>query len=147
VLAQRRASRRGHGPILAAVAAGGVIGALTRYGASLWLPHAPGAFPWATFTINVSGCLLIGVLMVLISEVWSAHPLLQPFLGTGVMGGYTTFSAYAVDARGLLGARHPGVGFVYLGGTLTCALVAVYAGVLIARWATGSRRSSDRRRR
>jgi len=134
-------------PVLAAVAAGGVIGALSRYGASVWLPHAPGAFPWATFTINVTGCLLIGVLMVLISEVWSAHPLLYPFLGTGVLGGYTTFSAYAVDVRALLGAGHPEVGFAYLGGTLAGALLAVYAGVLLARWVTGSRRSSDRRRR
>jgi len=134
-------------PILAAVAAGGAIGALTRYGVSLWLPHAPRAFPWATFTINVTGCLLIGVLMVLISEVWSAHRLLYPFLGTGVLGGYTTFSAYAVDGRVLLGAGHPEVGIVYLGGTLAGALAAVYAGVLLARWVTGSRRSNDRRRR
>lgn len=78
-------------PVLAVISAGGVTGALARYGLAEAFPHAVDRFAWATFGINVSGCLLIGVLMVLVTEVWSTRWLLRPFLGTGVLGGYTTF--------------------------------------------------------
>jgi CrcB protein len=144
---QRQASRRGQAPFLAVIAVGGALGAAARCGLAVWLPHSPSAFPWATFVTNVSGCLLIGVLMVLISEVWAAHRLLRPFLGTGVLGGYTTFSTYTVETTALLDGGHPRLGFAYLGGTLVCALAAVYVGVFLTRWATASRRSTDRRRR
>ena len=46
------------------------------------------------------GCAVIGVFMVLITDVWTAHPLVRPFFGTGVLGGFTTFSTYATDVRG-----------------------------------------------
>lgn len=145
VAAQRRGWRRGQASVLAVVAAGGALGTSARYGVSVWLSYPPGAFPWSTFTINVSGCLLIGMLMVLIGEVWSAHRLLRPFLGTGVLGGYTTFSTYTVDAHTLLDGGHARLGFAYLAATLVCALAAVYVGVFLTRWATTSRRTSDRR--
>jgi CrcB protein len=111
-------------PVVAAVSAGGVVGALARYGLGVLFPS-----PWTTFAINVSGCLLIGVLMVLIDELWPPHRLLRPFLGTGVLGGYTTFSTYAVDVT-----RGAG-GLAYLVGTLLGALAAVYAGMVVTRWA------------
>lgn len=133
---ERRASRRGQASVLAVVAVGGALGASARYGVSVWLPSPAGTFPWSTFTINVSGCLLVGVLMVLIGEVWSAHRLLRPFLGTGVLGGYTTFSTYTVDAHVLFDGGHAGLGFTYLGATLVCALAAVWVGALLTRWAT-----------
>jgi CrcB protein len=97
--------------------------------------------------INVSGCLLIGTLMVLIGEVWSAHRLLRPLVGTGVLGGFTTFSTYTVDAHVLLDGGHARLGFTYLGSTLVCALAAVYVGVVLTRWVTASRRPSNRRSR
>jgi fluoride exporter len=95
--------------------------------------------PGATFTINVTGCLLIGVLMVLIAEVWSAHRLLRPFLGTGVLGGYTTFSSSAVDVLQLAAAGAARTGLLYLTGNLACALAAVYAGMTLTRLATRTR--------
>src|SRR5437763_10088263 len=101
----RRDPATSHLPVVGVIAAGGALGALARYGVSLALPTQPGHFPWGTFAINVVGCALIGVLMVLIMEVWSAHRLLRPFLGVGVLGGFTTFSTYAVDLLGLLGPR------------------------------------------
>ena len=55
---------RGQGPVVAAVAAGGVVGSLARWGVALALPTAPGDFPWATFGVNVLGSLLMGVLVV-----------------------------------------------------------------------------------
>jgi fluoride exporter len=103
-------------------------------------PVAGRHFPWSTFWVNVSGCLLIGVLMVLIGEMWSAHRLLRPFLGTGVLGGYTTFSAYTVDALVLLGGGHARLGLIYLGVTLVFALTAVCVGVFLTRWIVTTRR-------
>jgi fluoride exporter len=125
---------------LAAVAAGGVVGALCRYGLGLAVPTAPGHFPWTTFWINVSGCGLIGILVVLVTEGWpGAHPLLRPFLATGVLGGYTTFSTYTVEVT-RLGATPTAL--VYLFGTLAAALLATYAGVLVTRLFLLRRRSA-----
>src|SRR5882757_3893750 len=64
--------------VLGAVSAGGVLGALARYGIGLAGPHSPTGIPWATFAINVSGCLLIGILMVVVVEVWPGRRLLRP---------------------------------------------------------------------
>jgi fluoride exporter len=122
-----------------AVSAGGALGAAVRYGLSVAWPHRPGTFPWATFVTNVTGCLLIGVLMVLMTEVWAAHRLLRPFLGTGVLGGYTTFSTYTVDGQQLLTVGAVGTALVYLVATVAAALAAVYAGITVTRLATGGR--------
>ncbi|MEU3852866.1 fluoride efflux transporter CrcB [Streptomyces sp. NPDC029554] len=119
--------------MLAAVVAGGVLGACARYGATLLWPTVPGAFPWTTFWINVSGSAAMGVLMVLITERTTAHPLVRPFLGTGVLGGYTTFSTYAVDARALFGDGRVVTALLYLAATLAAALFAVWAGAGLTR--------------
>ncbi|QFY10025.1 fluoride efflux transporter CrcB [Nonomuraea phyllanthi] len=134
-------------PVTAAVSAGGVLGALTRYGISTALPHAPGGFPWSTFLINVSGCLLIGVLMTLIDQVWTGRRLLRPFWGVGVLGGYTTFSTYIIDVHTAVRAGAPGVAVAYLAGTLVIALPAVWAGVAVAGKVPAiARRRNERRR-
>lgn len=136
VPAQRRELFRTHGLVLVLIAVGGGLGALARYGLATLLPTAPGRFPWATFGTNVAGCFLIGVLMVLITEVWPAHRLVRPFLGVGVLGGFTTFSTYAVETRGLLQPDTVGLAFAYLAGTLLCALLAVIAAVWLTRTVT-----------
>ncbi|OLT10761.1 chromosome condensation protein CrcB [Pseudonocardia sp. CNS-139] len=123
----------GPGPAVAVVAAGGAVGAIARYGVELALPTAPGAFPLGTFLVNVSGCLLIGVLLVVVTELRQAHPLVRPFLGTGVLGGYTTFSTYAVESQELLLGGHLAAAFGYLAATLVAALVATWAGMRLTR--------------
>jgi fluoride exporter len=127
------------GGVLAVVAAGGVLGALARYGLGVAFPGRAGGFPWATFAVNVSGCLLIGVLVVLVTEVWAAHRLLRPFLGTGLLGGYTTFSTYVVDTTRLAGAGAAGTALAYLVGTMAAALLATYLGVIGTRAMTRRR--------
>ncbi|MFJ3670804.1 fluoride efflux transporter CrcB [Streptomyces sp. NPDC090106] len=124
---------RGQLPVVAVVALGGAIGATARYALSLWWPLQPGGFPWATFWTNVVGCAVIGVFMVLITDVWVAHRLVRPFFGTGVLGGFTTFSTYAVDIRNLVDAGHPGTGLAYLAGTLFAALTAVWLAATATR--------------
>ncbi|MFC6886437.1 MULTISPECIES: fluoride efflux transporter FluC [Actinomadura] len=131
--AQRSELRRAPWAVLGAVSAGGAAGALARHGVSEAFPHAAGSFGWATFGINVSGCLLIGALMVAITEVRRAHPLVRPFLGVGVLGGFTTFSTYAVDVQRALDAGEPRTALAYLAATPLCALAAVLAGVRLTR--------------
>ncbi|HEX2314606.1 MAG TPA: fluoride efflux transporter CrcB [Thermomonospora sp.] len=123
----------GQGPVIAVVAAGGGLGAAARYGASLLWPTDPGAFPATTLAVNVVGCALIGVLMVLVTEKGTAHRLVRPFLGTGVLGGFTTFSAYAADIRHLMDDGHARTALVYLAATVVAALAAVWCATALTR--------------
>ncbi|MEV7522746.1 CrcB family protein [Streptomyces sp. NPDC091371] len=128
------------GRVLAAVAAGGAVGASARYGISLLWPAGPGDFPWATLGINAAGCALIGVLMVLISEGGrSAHPLVRPFAGVGVLGGFTTFSSYALDFSRLLDEGEAGTALAYAGLTVVAALGVVWAAAVVTRRAVRGR--------
>ncbi|MFI6350830.1 fluoride efflux transporter CrcB [Streptomyces sp. NPDC050560] len=133
VPAQRAELSRSHGAILAAIAVGGAAGSCARYGASLLWPTSATAFPWTTLGVNALGCLLIGILMVLVTEVWTAHPLVRPLLGTGVLGGFTTFSTYAGDIRRLTDVGHAGRGLVYLALTLVAALLCVWLATTVTR--------------
>ncbi|MFE9188476.1 fluoride efflux transporter FluC [Micromonospora sp. NPDC007208] len=114
--------------VLAAIAAGGVLGALARASLQHAVPHPPTGFPWATFAINTSGCLLIGVLMAVLGHLDGGHPLARPFLGVGVLGGFTTFSTYAVDVQQAFVVGAPGTALAYLAATVLGALVAVALG-------------------
>ena len=118
--------------MIAAIAAGGVLGSLARYAVS-----GLGGWPWWTLLVNASGCLLIGVLMVLVTEVWPGRPLLRPFLGVGVLGGYTTFSAYAVDVQRLLADGRSEVALAYFVLTPVLALLAVGLGTAATRAVLG----------
>ena len=125
---QRHELRRSHYGVLAVIAAGGMIGTGARYGAGLLWPTAPGSFPWTTLGINVSGCLLIGILLVALTEAWTAPAWVRPFFATGVLGGYTTFSTYCVDIERLVSGGRAGTALGYLAATVLAALAAVTAG-------------------
>jgi fluoride exporter len=130
---QRRERRRRGAQVLAVIAFGGMAGAAARHGVSLALPTAAGGLPWSTLIVNTSGCVGIGVVMVLIVEAHQAHRLVRPFLGVGVLGGYTTFSAYTMDAQVMIAAGRPGMALGYLAGTAVAALAAVQVGVVLTR--------------
>jgi fluoride exporter len=78
-------------------ALGGALGALARWGVATALPATPRGWPWATLLVNLTGCLLIGVLLAVLSSRFPTSTLLRPFLAVGILGGYTTFSTFAVD--------------------------------------------------
>ena len=137
----RRRLRR-DGPLVLAVAAGGALGALLRYEAGLIWPTAIGTFPTTTLLINLSGCLVIGAFLVVITEIWTPHPLLRPFFATGVLGGFTTFSTYSLDIVLLVEQGHPATAMLYLGVTAVGALLAVAIGMVSARALLSSRRST-----
>ena len=129
------------GPVVAAVAVGGAAGAAARYGASLLWPTPAGGFPWTILIVNAVGCAVIGVFMVVITDVRAAHRLVRPFFGTGVLGGFTTFSTYAVDIQRLVEGREVRAALAYLVLTPVVALTAVWAAVALTRRVLSWRRS------
>jgi CrcB protein len=124
---------RAHRDLLPAIAAGGALGSLARWGLAEAIPHAPDEVAWATVIENVSGTALMGLLMAFVLGPWSHTRYLRPFLAVGALGGYTTFSTYVLDARGLLASGSPLVGLGYLAGTVVAALVGVWLGVVTGR--------------
>ena len=131
--------RRGDGGLLAAVATGGVLGSLGRYAVGLALPHASGTFGWSTFLVNVTGSLAMGVLVVWVLAMAEPHPWLRPFLGVGVLGGWTTFSSYALDIHAMVQAGHGAAAAAYLLGSLVVGLVAVGLGISLGERLFGRR--------
>lgn len=127
--AQRGEGRRWD--VLLATALGGILGSEARYGLDTALPHANGTFPWSTVVVNISGCLLIGALMVLVLELDSPPRLARPFLAVGVLGGYTTYSGFAVD---VLVLRHrPLIALGYLLATVLGCAAAVWLSTTAGR--------------
>jgi CrcB protein len=132
--------------VLGVIAAGGVIGAEARYGLGLLLPHTAAGFPTATLLINAVGCGLIGVLMPVIAGFVEPHRLVRPFIGVGILGGFTTFSTYCTDTLGLVHAGRAALALLYMAITPIIALIAVWAGVVSTNLAAGafaSRRAVD----
>jgi len=129
---------RRNAEILGVIAAGGVVGAEARYGLGLLIPDAD--VPWATLLVNATGCLLIGVLMVVLLELTAPHRLLRPFLGIGVLGGFTTFSAYAAETFGLLDDGRTALALAYLVATPITALAIAWVGTALARNVISRRR-------
>jgi CrcB protein len=116
-----------------AAAAGGVLGALARFGLGQALPHSAGTWPWATLLVNLTGCLVLGLL---IPALFARHPhsaWLRPFLGTGVLGGYTTFSTFTVDAVQLTDAGAVGTAVAYVGASVIGGVLAAVAGLVLGR--------------
>ena len=149
---QRLETRPRQWDLVVATAAGGVVGAEARYGVAVLVPHGSHQFPWSTVLINASGCLLIGTLMVTLLELTSPHRLMRPFLGVGILGGYTTYSTFAVDVQRLVLAHRPVVALAYVVVTVLACAIAVWlstTATMVAGKAVISRRvrRRDLRRR
>jgi fluoride exporter len=136
LVADEHSSRAASGPgldVLLVIAVGGGLGGLARYAVQAALPTASWGFPWATFAVNVSGCLLLGMLMVFATEGRTPHRYVRPFLGVGVLGGYTTFSTYTAQSRALLAGGHAVTGLTYLVVSVLVGLLACAVGLGMAR--------------
>lgn len=105
------------------VALGAGLGASVRYLMTQALKSRTRVFPWATFIINITGALLLGFLH---SKITSSHILL--LLGTGFLGGYTTFSTFQVELVTLVNNRKRKMMLIYLLVTVTCGILAAYCG-------------------
>jgi len=117
----------------AAVAAGGALGAPARYGLTLLVRGSADRVPWATVLINVTGSFAIGFLLVLLRRRFPDRPYVRPFLVTGFLGAYTTFSTFAVETDLLLKNGHPLAALLYVAVTLVGGMAAVAAGIRLAQ--------------
>ena len=117
------------------VALGGAIGASLRHvmGLAALRAFGPG-FPSGTLIVNVLGCLAMGILAALLADKTS--PRLAPFLLTGVLGGFTTYSAFALDAVTMWQRGDTGTALTYIAATTAGSIAAVLAGMAIARAVT-----------
>lgn len=117
--------------VLAAL--GGALGALARWGVGTALPSSPGGWPWATLLVNLTGCLFIGLLLAVLLSRFPASTLLRPFLAVGVLGGFTTFSTFAVDLVLSVGAGAWLVAAGYLLASVLGGIACVVLGLTGAR--------------
>ncbi len=117
----------------AAVAGGAAIGALLRWAAGLAFNGLWAGFPLGTLLVNALGGLLIGVAMVVFAR--SPHALLRLLLVTGLLGGFTTFSAFSAESLGLLQRGDWGLALVHSAAHLLGALACTALGFALARWA------------
>jgi CrcB protein len=115
------------------VALGGGLGAAGRYGVSLAMPLKPGEWPWATFCVNVVGSLAIGVLAGWLSTRGDAGEPWRLFLGVGVLGGFTTFSAYSLETLRMVERGEWPMAIMYVLGSVLAGLAAVAIGAEVAR--------------
>jgi CrcB protein len=125
--------RRRQFDVLAAIALGGGLGSVARYLVATALPVHPGRFPWATFLINLSGSFVLGVLMVFVLEIWPPRRYVRPFVGIGILGGFTTFSTFAVEIRGLAAHGSWALADAYALNSLVGGVAAVWCGITLAR--------------
>ena len=119
--------------VLAAIAVGGAFGAPARYGVAQLIHVQPNGFPWATFWTNISGSLALGLVLALILERFPPSRYLRPFVATGFLGAYTTYSTFAVETVLLLKNGHTAAAIVYAGASLLAGFAAVWAGVWTGR--------------
>lgn len=120
-------------PRLVVIAIGGILGSLARYGIVLAVgDQDPASWPWDTLAVNIAGALLIGIIATL-TAVRAAPDWVRPFAVTGVLGGFTTFSAFALETGMLLDAGRAVLAAAYVFVTMIAGLLAVRAGIWIAR--------------
>lgn len=119
---------------LAAVAAGGAIGAVMRFLLVRWATHALPGFPWGTLLVNVAGSAAMGLAAVALMERFpGAFGRWAPFLMTGVLGGFTTFSAFSLDALYLIERGRMAAAAGYVGGSVALSILALWAGLAAGR--------------
>jgi CrcB protein len=113
---------------LAAIFAGGFLGAVARAAVAEWLPHGADQWPWATFLVNIAGALLLGYAATRLQERLPLSAYRRPFLGTGVCGGLTTFSTMQLELLRMLDDGRLGLAAAYA----AVSLAAGFAGVALA---------------
>jgi CrcB protein len=125
--------------VFLAVAAGGAIGASLRWLIVRWAGHALGlAFPYGTLIVNVLGSLVMGVAAVTMMERFpGSWGRFAPFLMTGVLGGFTTFSAFSLDALFLIERGRNLAAASYIGGSVFLSIFGLWAGLALARGVWG----------
>ncbi|HEY5109861.1 MAG TPA: fluoride efflux transporter CrcB [Acidimicrobiales bacterium] len=127
-----------HGPgPMAAIAGGGALGTLARYGVERAVAADTLGFPWATLTVNVVGSFVLGVVITLLAGRWPDDRWLRPLVAVGFCGGFTTFSTFALEIDQRARHGHAGAAAAYLVASLVAGLGAALVGSALARGRTG----------
>lgn len=116
------------------VATGGALGSVLRYATGLAATRLLGAgFPWGTLTVNVTGSFVIGLFVELIARRFDASEPLRLLLVTGFLGGFTTFSAFSLDAAALIERGQFFLSAIYVLASVCLSLIAVFGGLALVR--------------
>ena len=118
---------------LFAVGVGGGLGALARYYIAGWVQPAGATFNWGIFVVNITGGLLMGLIVEASALKLNLSPDLRAFLTVGILGGYTTFSTFSLDSALLLQRGEYGQAALYVIGSVVLSILALFAGLWIAR--------------
>jgi CrcB protein len=115
--------------------AGGAVGTAARHLVNIGMGRWLGAgFPWWTFFVNVTGCLLMGILIEALALKFHGSTEVRTVLATGVLGGYTTFSAFSMDFAFLVQRHEQAQAVLYLVGSVALSILALYVGLWLTRW-------------
>jgi fluoride exporter len=113
---------------------GGALGSGARHLVNVAVTRAMGpAFPWATLTVNVVGSFLMGFLVELILRRFGGSVEMRTFLATGILGGFTTFSAFTLDVSALMGRGDHTGAVTYIVASVAISLIALYAGLVLSK--------------
>ncbi len=118
---------------LVAIAVGGALGTLARYGTERAIVSSAAGFPWATFVVNVVGSFLLGLVVTLVVERWPPTRFVRPFAAIGFCGGFTTFSTVSVETAQRLQHGHVGLAVGYVAASLVAGCGAALVGMLVGR--------------
>lgn len=117
-----------------AIGLGGAVGALARYVLSSQITHLTGpGFPWGILIVNVAGCFIMGVIAEVGALHWSPTPEMRAFLTTGILGGFTTFSAFALDTAVLTERGDMTGAMLYVAGSVAGSVAALFFGLYVVR--------------
>lgn len=120
-----------------AIALGGAVGALARYFLSSQVTHLLGpGFPWGILIVNVLGCFAMGIIAEMAALSWNLSHEMRAFLTTGILGGFTTFSAFALDTAVLTERGDLTGAMLYVAGSVGGSLAALFFGLYVARQLT-----------
>ena len=116
------------------IALGGALGAIARYQVTeLVQARMPLGFPWGTFVVNITGCLLLGVVATLLSERLVVDTNLRYLIPIGFIGAYTTFSTFEIETFRAISAGAWGIGGLYVVGSVLAGYAALWLGVILTR--------------
>ena len=121
-------------PVVLWVALGGAIGSAARYGVNVWSGRMFGSeFPWQTLIVNILGCFIMGILTEMMALKLHVNQETRAFLTTGILGGFTTFSAFSLDFAYLVERKQVAAAGGYAAASVVISLIAVFAGMNLIR--------------
>ena len=113
---------------------GGALGAILRHFMNIGIARVAGSdFPWHTMVINITGSFVMGLLISLMAQRWNVSNEVRAFLTTGILGGYTTFSAFSLDFALLVERKSYALAGAYALGSVVVSIVAIFIGLALGR--------------